>query len=194
MPGRWFSTTASRFLDYESLLERDWMLVLDFDREVEWVCEQPLRLTYLRDGRAARHVPDLLVWRAGTPEVCDVKSDERLDDPVFVAQVEATGRACAEAGFGYRVLSEPGQQLLVNVRWLAGFRDPSPDPDGERARIMSALAVGGSTISELLADAMEPALARPVLMHMLWAGEVMVDVTEPIVDASRVWKPAGWVV
>jgi hypothetical protein len=33
-----------------------------------------------------------------------------------------------------------------------------------------------------------------VLMHMLWAGEVMVDVTEPIVDASRVWKPAGWVV
>jgi hypothetical protein len=110
------------------------------------------------------------------------------------AQVEATGRACAEAGFGYRVLSEPGQQLLVNVRWLAAFRDPSPDPDGERARIMSALAVGGSTISELLADGMEPALARPVLMHMLWAGEVMVDVTEPIVDASRVWKPAGWVV
>jgi hypothetical protein len=31
MPGRWFSTTAGRFLDYESLLERDWMLLMDFD-------------------------------------------------------------------------------------------------------------------------------------------------------------------
>ena len=53
-------------------------------------------------------------------ELCDVKSEERLEDPEFLAQVEATGRACAEAGFGYRVLSEPDPQLLVNVRWLAG--------------------------------------------------------------------------
>ena len=65
MPGRWFSTTAGRFLEYESLLERDWMLLMDFDREVEWICEQPLRLRYVKDGRPASHVPDLLVWRHG---------------------------------------------------------------------------------------------------------------------------------
>ncbi len=41
MPGRWFSTTTGGFLEYESLLERDWMLLLDFDRQVEWICEQP---------------------------------------------------------------------------------------------------------------------------------------------------------
>jgi hypothetical protein len=34
MPGRWFSTTTGGFLEYESLLERDWMLLMDFDREV----------------------------------------------------------------------------------------------------------------------------------------------------------------
>lgn len=194
MPGLWFSATVGRFMEYESLLERDWMLLMDFDREVEWMCEQPLRLRYLRDGRAASHVPDLLIWRAGMPEVCDVKSEERLEDPVFLAQVQATGRACAEAGLGYRVLSEPDRQLLVNVRWLAGFREPPPDLDGERARMLSALAVRGTTISELLAGAVEPALARPVLMHLLWVGEVMVDVTDPISDASRVWRPAGRVV
>ncbi|MGA2926198.1 MAG: transposase, partial [Solirubrobacteraceae bacterium] len=37
MPGRWFSTTAGCFLEYESLLECDWMLLMDFDREVEWI-------------------------------------------------------------------------------------------------------------------------------------------------------------
>ena len=142
MPGRWFSTTAGRFLEYESLLERDWMLLLDFDREVEWICEQPLRLRYVQGRQPASHVPDLLVWRAGTPELCDVKSVERLEDPVFLAQVGATGLACAEAGFGYRVLSEPDRQLLVNVRWLAGFRERPADPDGERARMLSMLAAG----------------------------------------------------
>lgn len=184
MPGRWFSTTTGGFLEYESLLERDWMLLIDFDREIEWICEQPLRLRYVNDGRPVSHVPDLLVWRRGAPEVCDVKSQERVDDPTFRAQVEATGLACAEAGMGYRVLSEPDRQLLVNVRWLAGFRERAPDPDGERTRMLATLAAGSCTISELLSGAREPMLARPVLMHLLWAGDAQVDVSAPIDEDS----------
>ena len=186
MPGRWFSTTARRFLEYESLLERDWMLLMDFDREVEWLCEQPLRLRYLRDGRPVSHVPDLLVWRQDAPDLCDVKSLERLDDPTFQAQIEATGLACAEAGIGYRVLSEPEQQLLANVRWLARFRERPPDPDGERARILSSLATDSCTIAELVSGAPEPMLARPVLMNLLWAGDALVDVSAPIGEDSVV--------
>jgi hypothetical protein len=75
MPGRWFSTTAARFLEYESLLERDWMLLLDFHRAVDWICEQPLRLRYQVDGRPATHVPDLLAWRAGDSQA--VRCQER---------------------------------------------------------------------------------------------------------------------
>jgi hypothetical protein len=186
MPGRWFSTTAARFLEYESLLERDWMLLMDFDREVEWICEQPLRLRYVSDGRPVSHVPDLLVWRQGAPELCDVKSEERLDDPTFRAQVEATGLACAEAGVGYRVLSEPDQQLLANVRWLAGFRERPPDLDGERARMLSRLAAASCTIAKLVSGAREPMLARPVLMSLLWAGDALIDVSVPIGEDSVV--------
>lgn len=191
MPGRWFSTTSGRFLEYESLLERDWMLLLDFDGEAEWICEQPLRLRYRKDGVRATHVPDLLVWRAGRCELCDVKSEERLDAPDFRAQVRATGLACAEAGLGYRVLSEPDPQLLVNVRWLAGFRAPPADPDGERPRMRSALGGGECTLAELLAGARERALARPVLMHMLWRKEALVDLAGPVGEDSVVWAPTG---
>jgi hypothetical protein len=186
MPGRWFSTTAGRFLEYESLLERDWMLLMDFDREVEWICEQPLRLLYVKDEQPASHVPDLMVWRAGTPELCDVKSEERLEDPRFLAQVEATGLACAEAGVGYRVLSDPDPQLLVNVRWLAGFRERRSDPDGERSRILSALAAGSFTVGELVSGAREPMLARPVLMHLLWTGDARADLSGPVDDETIV--------
>ena len=186
MPGRWFSTTAGRFLDYESLLERDWMLLMDFDREVEWICEQPLRLRYLKDGRPASHVPDLLVWRQGVAELCDVKSEERVDDPIFRAQVEATDLACAEAGIGYRVLWEPDRQLLANVRWLAGFRERPRDPDGERARMLAMASAGSRNIGELLSGAREPMLARPALMNLLWAGDALVDVSAPIDEDSVV--------
>jgi TnsA-like endonuclease N terminal len=188
MPGRWFSSTAGRFLDYESLLERDWMLLMDFDREVEAICEQPLRMSYQLDGRSASHVPDLLVWRGpASPELCDVKSAERLEDRGFRAQVRAMELACGEAGIAYRVLSEPDRQVIVNVRWLAGFREAPFDPDAERARMLRMLAVGESTIGELLAGAHEQALARPALMHMLWAGDGLIDLSEPIDEESRVW-------
>jgi hypothetical protein len=188
MPGRWFSSTAGRFLEYESLLERDWMLLMDFDREVDGICEQPLRLRYLRDGRSASHVPDLLAWRGpGRPELCDVKSVERLEDLGFRVQVRAMELACGEAGIAYRVLSEPDRQVLVNVRWLAGFREPPFDPDGERTRMLRLLAVGESTIGELLAGSREPVLARPVLMHMLWVGDALLELLEPICDETRVW-------
>ena len=187
MPGLWSSTTVGRFMEYESLLERDWMLLLDFDREVEWMCEQPLRLRYCKDGRPASHVPDLLVWRAGTPELCDVESVERLEEPEFRAQVQAMELACAEAGIGYRVLAEPDRQLLVNVRWLAGFRERPADPDGERARMLSELAGGASTVGELVAGARESMVARPVLMHLLWTGEALTDLSTPVGEDGRVW-------
>jgi hypothetical protein len=161
------------------------MLLLDFDREVEWICEQPLHLHYLKGGASARHVPDLLVWRRGSPELCDVKSTERVEDPVFQAQVRATELACAEAGVGYRVLSEPDRHLLVNVRWLSGFRERPADPDGERTRMLTALALRPHTIGELLSGAREPTLARPVLMNLLWAGEARADIARPIAENGR---------
>jgi hypothetical protein len=127
-----------------------------------------------------------LVWRRGRPELCDVKSEERLADPDFQAQVHATGRACAEGGVGYRVLSEPDRQLLMNVRWLAGFREP-PVVDGERERMLVVLSGGPSTIAELLSGSWEVALACPVLMNVLWTGVAMLDVGIPIGAESRVW-------
>jgi hypothetical protein len=159
---------------------------MDFDREVEWICEQPLRLRYVKGEKPASHVPDLLLWRAGRPELCDVKSVEHLESAEFVAQVEATGLACAEAGFGYRVLSEPDAQLLANVRWLSGFRQLPSDPDGERPRMLSLLAGVPCSVGELLCGACDPMLARPVLMHLLWSGETLVDVSEPIDAGSLV--------
>jgi hypothetical protein len=50
-------------------------------------------LRYVRNGKRASHVPDLLVWRTDKPELCDVKSSERVDDPTFQLLTEATAEA-----------------------------------------------------------------------------------------------------
>jgi hypothetical protein len=52
------------------------------------------------------------------------------------------------------------------------------------------LAGGPSTIAELLSGAREIALARPVLMSMLWSRAAMVDIGIPIGAESRVLAPS----
>ena len=90
-------------------------------------------------------------------------------------------------------MSEPDRQLLASVRWLAGFRERPPDPDGERARMLARSATGSCTIAELVSGAREPMLARPVLMSVLWAGDALLDVSAPIGENSFVWTAfAGW--
>ena len=126
----------------------------------------------------------------GDAELCDVKSEERLEDPEFRAQVGATGLACAEAGFGYRVLSEPDRQLLVNVRWLAGFRAPPADPDGERPRMRSALGGGGCTIAELLAGARRAGAGAPGADAHVVEGRCWL-IWRADRRGQRVWAPSG---
>ena len=187
MPGRWFSTTSGRFLEYESLLEREWMLMMDFDREVEWICEQPLRLRYVKDGKPASHVPDLLVWRHGVPEL--LMSRARSGWTIRCSGLRSTrpGERALRPGLVTGCCRSPIGNCCANVRWLAGFRERPPNPDGERPRMLAMAAAGSCTIAELLCGAREPMLARPVLMNVLWAGDALVDVSASIDENSVVW-------
>lgn len=58
--------------------------------------------------------------------------------------------------------------------------------------MLSALAMGSLTISELIADAREPMLARPMLMHLLWVRDALADLSGPIDEETIVWRVCGW--
>jgi hypothetical protein len=44
LPGRWWSATDGRLVGYESWLERDQVMWLDWDRTVTGIASQPFRL------------------------------------------------------------------------------------------------------------------------------------------------------
>ena len=64
LPGRWWSATDGRHIGYESWLERDQLMWLDWDRAVTGTASQPFRLRWTTrpdprlvtpDGRHRRH-------------------------------------------------------------------------------------------------------------------------------------------
>ncbi|MGM0385932.1 MAG: hypothetical protein ACQERF_08145 [Actinomycetota bacterium] len=57
-PGRFWSATMEDLVGYESLLERDRLLLADFDPNVVAIASQPFGLTGRDGSRIRHHVPD----------------------------------------------------------------------------------------------------------------------------------------
>ena len=73
-PGLCWTRTTRGHVVYESLMERDRILLADYDSSVTWIAPQPFWIQGSFGGRQRRHCPDLLLTRAdGTFVVVDVK-------------------------------------------------------------------------------------------------------------------------
>lgn len=186
LPGRyWFATTA-RHVRYESLLERDILIVLDFDSSVTAVASQPFRLLYREDGRRRSHVPDLFVRRAdGGGLVVDVKRARDASREKHRAAFEASRAACERAGWGYELVTEPEEPRMSNLRWLSGFRRTPVDPYRYAEALVPA-CVRPTSIATLSRAVARPTLVRPLLFHLLWCRLLSVDLTQTLTDGSLV--------
>lgn len=92
--GRWWTATTGALVGYESWLERDRLILLDFDPEVVGIASQPFWLFWTAEGKSRSHAPDYFARRAdGLSLVLDVRPAERIK-PRDRAAFEATRSAC----------------------------------------------------------------------------------------------------
>ena len=106
-------------------MERDQVLHLDFDRSVVGIASQPFWLHWTAAvDTTVTHAPDFFARRRdGSAVVVDCRPVERRR-PRDVAKFDATARACALAGWEYRLLGAAPPLVTANLRWLAGYRHP----------------------------------------------------------------------
>jgi hypothetical protein len=110
LSGLWWSATTGGHVGFESRLERDDVLHLDFDPSVVGIASQPFWLHWTAEaGKPVSHTPDFFARRTdGSAVVVDCRPVERRR-PRDVAKFEVTARACALAGWEYRLRSGMGR-------------------------------------------------------------------------------------
>ncbi|MFF6786473.1 TnsA-like heteromeric transposase endonuclease subunit [Streptomyces sp. NPDC012510] len=182
--GWYWSATCGGHVGYESWLERDRLMLLDFDPLVTGMSSQPFRLSWAGpDGKRVRHTPGFFVRRAdGTGLVVDVRPDERIE-PDDVAKFTVTAAACRSVGWDFVRVGTPDAVLMANVRWLAGYRHPRVHRPEVAARLPEAFADGG----RLLAGARrvgDQIVVLPVLFHLLWRRALAVDLEAGLLSAD----------
>lgn len=191
LPGRWWSATDGRHVGYESWLERDQVMWLDWDRAVTGIASQPFQLWWTAgDGKAPSHVPDYFAERGdGPPVVIDCRPPDRRR-PRDLAAFEATRRACDLVGWEYRLVGALDPVGTANLRWLSGYRHPRHGIPAVAAALRAAFAEPVSVMDG--AQAAGDAIAvLPVLYHLLWVQELAADLSTPLHPATSVTLAAG---
>ncbi len=190
LPGRWWTATMDGHVGYESWLERDHLMLLDFDPLVVGVSSQPFWLFWGDErGRWVSHAPDFFARRVdGTGVVIDCRPIERIK-PRDVVKFDATRRACALVGWEYRLVGAPDAVVTANVRWLAGYRHHRHHVGAVAGKLREVFVAG----VELMAGARaagDPIAVLPVLFHLMWRQELMADLSVPL-HADTVVRLAG---
>lgn len=181
-----------RHVVYESRLELARLMLADFDPRVASIAAQPFHMTGPAAGQAQRrHVPDfLLVDRDGLVVVVNVKPAERVKDPKVAAALGWAGEAFAARGWRHEVWSGAAAAVTANVRFLAGYRHEGRVDAQLVARVLAMVGAPVS-IGQVEASAGNRSeRVRPALLHLIWRGVLVADLSAPLDGSSIVERAA----
>ncbi|MEU2298734.1 MULTISPECIES: TnsA-like heteromeric transposase endonuclease subunit [Streptomyces] len=192
-PGLYWAATTGGHVGFESWLERDHAMLLDFTPEVTGLLSQPLWLFWRNEkGRTVSHAPDYFArFEDGRGLLVDCRPLDRVDERSAV-KFAVTQLACESAGWGYRVVGVVDAVRMANVRWLAGYRHPR---HGVAAGLVERLLAVFSAPSPLVGQASllgDPIAVLPVLFHLLWHGRLRADLSKPLTDTTLVSRAEAW--
>ncbi len=173
-PGFYWSASVGAHVEFESWLERDEAMALDFDPDTIRYAAQPFWLLWTEGSQRRSHAPDFFARRAdGGGVVIDCRPADRIKPRDAVA-FAATLRACGELGWTYRLVSGHDPIWLGNLRWLAGYRHPRYRVGPVAAALREAFAEPRPLI-EGAQSVGDPIAVLPVFYHLVWCGELAVD-------------------
>ncbi|MGB6162270.1 MAG: TnsA-like heteromeric transposase endonuclease subunit [Pseudonocardiaceae bacterium] len=185
--GLWWSSTISDHVGFESWLERDQVMALDFAPAVVGLSSQLFRLSWRDNGKTRTHTPDYFArLRDGTGVVVDVRADDKIE-PEDAEAFAATERACESVGWEFRRVGAMDKALAANLRWLAGYRHPRCMHAGRAAELRRVFRDSTPLLdgARLVGD---PIAVLPTLFHLVWRHVLEADLDSALLSASSlVW-------
>lgn len=125
------SLKMKRMVAFESLIERDYLYVLDYDADVAWFEEQPLTIEYPYEGKILHYTPDFHTIEAGRDVLVECKPLAFVDRDENQRKFEAARIWCAAQGWTFRVVTDDELRTgsrLENVKLLTRYARHTVEP------------------------------------------------------------------
>lgn len=174
------SLKMKRMVSFESLIEHDFIYVLDFEPAVERFCEQPLTIEYQHEGKKRRYTPDFHIVHLGQDLLVECKPQPLVNDPVNQIKFEAARQWCQDRGWFFGVMTDAHlatTSRVENIKLLTRFARYTVGAEVQ-GRILAFLA--GVTQPVAVSDVMRvvspeaPQQAVIPILHMAFHHQVYV--------------------
>jgi len=139
--GHFPSMKMKRMVAFESLIERDYLYLLDYEPEIEWFEEQPLTIEYGYDGKVLGYTPDFHIVEAGRDALVECKPLAFLDRDDNQRKFGVARTWCRNRGWAFRVVTDEDIRAgfrLENVKLLTRYARHVVEP-GTKGRIYALL-------------------------------------------------------
>lgn len=205
LTGRVAKRTREDSSMFESSLERDLFIILDFDSSVAGFEEQPLRISFTDDqGYPHTYIPDVLIHyhpdsatnRQRPPLLGEVKYRQDLFDnwkelkPKFKA-ARAFSREQGWQRFRIFTENEIRTPYLYNAKFLRGFVNIEHEQDEIDMLLGTLSALHKTTPHSLLLACSDNEMRRAELMPSLWRlvakNCIGCDLDERLTMESPIW-------
>jgi hypothetical protein len=180
LSGLWWSATTGGHVGFESWLERDYLMLLDFDPQVAGISSQPFWLRWRgEDGRPGFACAGFLRPPAGRLGCGSRLPACRAARAGRCREVRRDGAGVRPVGWEYRLAGAADEIVAANVRWLAGYRHPR-HKRSEPAGVLRRVFAGPAPLLAGAEAAGDPIAVLPVLFHLLWRHDLVADLSVPL--------------
>ena len=167
------SCVVGTMVDLESILEWRTFIRLDRPRVSGWLITQPMMIDLPCLGR--RHTPDILqISPTGDVTVWDCH-DPRDKLTEFLEVAEETRSVLALCGWRHETVLEFPTIEWCNLSTLLSSRTVNPDVADRVEDVLSLVSAGLNTVGAILDCDGGDGLTRAAFWHMVWRGDLVVD-------------------
>ncbi|OGV77450.1 MAG: hypothetical protein A3I83_10150 [Methylotenera sp. RIFCSPLOWO2_02_FULL_45_14] len=195
--GIFSSAKNGKSLGYESLLERDLMILLEFDDAVERFEEQPVKIPVVVNGKKVKpYTPDILIHyrpqssgEVQRPVLGEVKvtSDLKKHKVKYAPKFAAASLYAEERGWDWRKFTENDirTDYLENLKFLREYHSAEPD-ETLLNEVMTYLQNARSSVTiESLLQALCPTDDRqlyiaPAIWYLLATKRIVANLKKPL--------------
>ena len=188
--GQFPSLKMGRMIAFESLLERDFIYLLDYDPHVEWYEEQPLMIEYQHETQCRHYTPDFHLVMAGRDVLVECKPEHFVETEENQRKFVAARAWCEQRGWEFQVVTD--QQVrsgfrLQNIKRLTPYARLTVDPS-LRSRITAFLREARSclTLQEVVLAFGPDELNRVTasLLHLAFHHEIDLALDTALLSAT----------
>jgi hypothetical protein len=184
------SRKLGRMIHYESLIERAYIYLLEYDPLVVSYEEQPCTIAYRTEGKERSYTPDFAVhWQDHQQSLVECKPTSKVDGPENALKWTAARLWCKQYGYTFALVTETAlhehehDMLLSNIQTLAVHAHQRLTVQAKEYLLKTLYAEPSPlSVAEYVQRTpnLRPAVVRSCLWHLLYTGEIFTDLTKPL--------------